>query len=207
METVAATPVMTGAAESRASLDDFEAVVGLYWPGIFRFALASLRDADAAATIAQDCFVRAYRSRGRFRGDSSVRTWLMRIAVNLVRDAARSRRLQFWKRAREASGDIASLAETMADGRGSPEAAAAVKEQLQAVWRAAGGLSERQRTVFLLRFVEDMDLREIAAATGMAEGTVKVHLFRALRAVREGLELSPPRSRDREGAEATGKKL
>jgi len=47
------------------------------------------------------------------------------------------------------------------------------------------GLSERQRTVFLLRFVEDMDLLEIAAATGMKEGTVKTHLFRALQAVRE----------------------
>jgi RNA polymerase sigma-70 factor (ECF subfamily) len=50
-----------------------------------------------------------------------------------------------------------------------------------------GHLSERQRTVFLLRFVEDMELAEIAAVTGMKEGTVKVHLFRALRAVRSGL--------------------
>lgn len=182
---MAATPVMASVAESRASLDDFEAVVGTYWPGIFRFALASLRDADAAATIAQDCFVRAYRGRARFRGDSSVHAWLMRIALNLIRDAARNRRLQFWKRAQAASGDINLLAETISDGRESPEAGAVAKERLQAVWRAVSGLSERQRTVFLLRFVEDMDVREIAAATGMAEGTVKVHLFRALQAVRE----------------------
>ena len=66
-----------------------------------------------------------------------------------------------------------------------PRAGQSAKEQLAAVWNAAGGLSERQRTVFLLRFVEDMDLLEIAAATGMKEGTVKVHLFRALQAVRE----------------------
>jgi RNA polymerase sigma-70 factor (ECF subfamily) len=62
---------------------------------------------------------------------------------------------------------------------------AQVKQQLQAVWSAAASLPERQRSVFLLRFVEDMDLLEIAAATGMKEGTVKVHLFRALRTVRE----------------------
>ena len=45
-----------------------------------------------------------------------------------------------------------------------------------------------QRTVFLLRFVEDMDLLEIAAVTGMKEGTVKTHLFRALHTIRLGLE-------------------
>jgi RNA polymerase sigma-70 factor (ECF subfamily) len=53
-----------------------------------------------------------------------------------------------------------------------------------AVWEAAAKLPERQRTVFLLRFVEDMDLLEIAYATGIKEGTVKAHLFRAMRAVR-----------------------
>ena len=56
-------------------------------------------------------------------------------------------------------------------------------------WRPSGpqpnGFLRKQRTVFLLRFVEDMDLLEIAVATGMKEGTVKTHLFRALRAVRE----------------------
>jgi RNA polymerase sigma-70 factor (ECF subfamily) len=187
METVAATPLSADAVDGRAPLDDFDAVVTAYWPGVFRFALASLRDPDAAASIAQDCFVRAYRGRGKFRGECSVRTWLMRITVNLVRDAARSRRLQFWRRTREDSRDMAALAETLADGHGSPERAALFKEQLQAVWRAVDTLPRRQRTVFLLRFVEDMDLREIAAATGLAEGTVKAHLFRGLQAVREHL--------------------
>ncbi len=51
-------------------------------------------------------------------------------------------------------------------------------------------LPERQRTVFLLRFVEDMDILQIAAATGMKEGTVKVHVFRALQAVRSKLQTS-----------------
>jgi DNA-directed RNA polymerase specialized sigma24 family protein len=59
------------------------------------------------------------------------------------------------------------------------------------VWSAARSLTERQRTVFLLRFVEDMDLLEIAAVTGMKEGTVKAHLFRALNAVRAELSTNP----------------
>jgi RNA polymerase sigma-70 factor (ECF subfamily) len=57
-----------------------------------------------------------------------------------------------------------------------------------AIWAAAAILPARQRTVFLLRFVEDMDLLEIAEVTGMKEGTVKTHLFRALQSVRARLE-------------------
>lgn len=162
-------------------LADFDVVVREWWPRVFRFALASLRDRDAAQSVAQDCFLKAYQARARFRGEASVRNWLMQIAVNLVRDRARSRRLQFWKRC-DAEVDV-----QMADGRRSPEAEALARQQVEAVWAAARGLSERQRTVFLLRFVEEMDLLEIAAVTGMKEGTVKTHLFRALQAVRERL--------------------
>jgi RNA polymerase sigma-70 factor (ECF subfamily) len=176
---------MATAVASSHELDDFEAVVRLYWPKVFRFALASLRDTHAAETLAQDCFFRAYKARATFRGDASVSTWLMQIAVNLVRDHARDRRLQFWKRARLTAVDTAVAGRWIPDGAASPELAALRKEQVQAVWNAAGSLSERQRTVFLLRFVEDMDLLEIAAATGLKEGTVKAHLFRALQAVRE----------------------
>jgi len=109
----------------------------------------------------------------------------MRIAVNLIRDYARNRRLQFWKRARQSGMDLNTAGRWVPDGGASPEVTALAKEQVRAVWAAAECLSERQRTVFLLRFVEDMDLLEIAAATGLKEGTVKVHLFRALQAVRE----------------------
>lgn len=178
---------MATAVASSRELDDFEAVVRLYWLKVFRFALASLRDRHAAETLAQDCFFRAYRAREGFRGESSVSTWLMQIAVNLVRDHARDRRLQFWKRARLTAVDVDVASRWIPDRGASPETAALMKEKIQKVWDATENLSERQRTVFLLRFVEDMDLLEIAAATGMKEGTVKVHLFRALQSVRERL--------------------
>lgn len=164
-------------------MPDFDELVRLHWPRVFRFALASLRDYDAAQTVTQDCFYRAHRKLAQFRAECTLSTWLMQIAVNLVRDYARNRRLQFWKR-REALDPAASWT---TDARLSPESSAAVHEKVQAVWRAAGELSEKQRTIFLLRFVEEMDLLEIAAATGMAEGTVKTHLFRALQAIREQL--------------------
>ena len=164
-------------------LDDFDSVVREHWGRVFRFVLVSLRDADAAATVTQDCFVRAWRSRDRFRGEALVSTWLLRIAVNLVRDHARARRLRFWWRASQLV-DPAEAA-WVADRSASAEARAIDRERVAAVWKTTRNLPERQRTVFLLRFVEEMDLLEIAAATGMAEGTVKTHLFRALQAVRE----------------------
>jgi RNA polymerase sigma-70 factor, ECF subfamily len=176
---------MAAAVASSQELEDFEAVVRLHWLRVFRFALASLRDRHTAESLTQDCFFRAYQARGRFRGEASVSTWLMQIAVNLVRDHARDRRLQFWKRARLTAVDVNTAGRWLADAGASPEVTALVKEQVQAVWDATRSLSERQRTVFLLRFVEDMDLLEIAEATGMKEGTVKVHLFRALHAVRK----------------------
>ena len=185
MEPIATPVFMTDAIQcSAAQIQDFDSVVRLHWPRVFRYALASLRDREAAESLAQDCFLRAYKARERFRGDSSVTTWLLQIAVNLVRDQARNRRLQFWKRTL-ASADLESASRRIPDRDLSPEGRALANEQLAAVWDAMESLPERQRTVFLLRFVEDMDLLEIAAATGLREGTVKVHLFRALQSVRK----------------------
>jgi RNA polymerase sigma-70 factor, ECF subfamily len=137
--------------------DNFDAVVNLYWPVVFRFALASLRDREAAKTVAQDCFVKAYRGLATFRGDASVKTWLMQIAVNLVRDHARNRRLQFWRRLSAESGVISDLPDESIN----PERRALVSERVQQIWNASRLLPERQRTVFLLRFVEEMQLLEI----------------------------------------------
>jgi len=186
MEPAAASEFITMSRESPiAELENFDAVVEAYRPRVFRFVLASLRDRDAAETLTQDCFWKAYRSRSRFRGDSSVNTWLMHIAVNLVRDFARNRRLQFWKRTMSASVDARTVSDWLPDRDSTPETKAVIREQVEAIWKATGRLSQRQRTVFLLRFVADMDLLEIAAATGLTEGSVKAHLFRALSSIRK----------------------
>jgi RNA polymerase sigma-70 factor (ECF subfamily) len=181
MEPPAATAWVTKEMESVRAAAEFDVVVREYWPRVFRFILVSLRDRNDAESLTQDCFLKAFQAWRNFRGDSSVSTWLMRIAVNQLRDHTRNRRLQFWRRTRTASPEEAW---PVADMRSSPENDAAAKQQVEAVWRAAAALPQQQRTVFLLRFVEDLDLLEIAAATGLKEGTVKTHLFRALQAVR-----------------------
>jgi RNA polymerase sigma-70 factor, ECF subfamily len=171
-----------------AELQDFDLLVKRHRPRIFRFLLASLRDWDLAENLTQDCFVRAYRARAQFRGAAQAGTWLMQIAANLLRDHQASGRAKFWRRALRTGVDIAELRDWVPDRHGSPEQLASAREQVQVIWKTVAGLSERQRTVFLLRFVEDLNLLEIAAVTGMKEGTVKTHLFRALEAVRARLE-------------------
>ena len=184
MEPVATAPRAPSEVEQTPQIADFDAVVRQYWPRVFRYALASLRDRDAAESLAQDCFLKAYQARAKFRGEASLQTWLMQIAVNLVRDSLRNRRLRFWNRTRAAAPDFDLISRSLAHRGTSPEGALLASERVAAVWSVVETLSERQRTVFLLRFVEDLDLLEIAAVTGLREGTVKGHLFRALEAVR-----------------------
>jgi RNA polymerase sigma-70 factor (ECF subfamily) len=169
--------------DSLTAIHDFDAVIRLYWPVVYRFALAYLREKDAAEVVAQDCFLRAFRSRHAFRGDAAVKTWLMQITANLIRDRIRNRRLQFWRHA--APPDAIDLETCIASPNASPEAQALLKDQVRAVWKATHRLSAKQRAVFLLRFVEEMELAEIAEVLGMRVGTVKAHLFRALNSVRE----------------------
>jgi RNA polymerase sigma-70 factor (ECF subfamily) len=166
---------------------DFDAVVRQYRPRIFAFALAALRDRDAAETVAQDCFARAHRSWNQFRGEATLQTWLLQIAVNLVRDARRNRRLQFWKRASVTAIDAGSAADWLPDRDMSPEQRAAARQQVDAIWTLLPSLSEKQRTVFLLHFMEELSQQEIAEVTGISRGAVKVHLFRAVHAIRARL--------------------
>jgi RNA polymerase sigma-70 factor (ECF subfamily) len=165
-------------------LEDFERFVENYRTRVLRFVFAAVHDMDLAETLTQDCFWKAYKHRQSFRGDSSVHTWLIKIAINLVRDHTRSRRFQFWKKAERVRNEEIR---DWPDRAISPEERTAVSEQVQAVWEATKTLSEMQRTVFFLRFVEDLDIAQIAQTTGVTESTVNVHLVRAVRGIRKRL--------------------
>jgi RNA polymerase sigma-70 factor (ECF subfamily) len=176
-------PMIKATADEMAA-EEFANVVAAHRTQIFRFLLASTRDVDLAETLTQDCFLKAHRNWSSFRGESTAMTWLMRIAINLQKDHWRNRRLQFWRLTRTNAVDVDEASDWLPSGERSAEQKMMAREQVAHVWRAVDGLSGRQRTVFLLRFVEEMELREIAEATGLSEGTVKAHLSRALRRVR-----------------------
>jgi len=171
-----------GAAQAAAL--EFSAIVQSHRPQIFRFLLASTRDVDLAETLTQECFLKAHRNWESFRGESTAMTWLMRIAINLQKDHWRNRRMQFWRHTQTNSVDLDEASDWLPSGESSIEQQLLAKERVKQVWQAVKGLSERQRTVFLLRYVEERELSEIAQATGLSEGTVKAHLSRALARVR-----------------------
>ena len=175
---------MTMATAQEIAAQEFSRVVATHRPQIFRFLLASTRDPDLAETLTQDCFLKAHRNWAGFRGESSAMTWLMRIAINVQKDHWRNRRLQFWRHARTNSVDSDEASDWLPSRESSPEQQLLAREQVQWVWRAVKRLSERQRTVFLLRYVEEMDIAEIGHATGLSDGTVKAHLSRAVGRVR-----------------------
>jgi RNA polymerase sigma-70 factor (ECF subfamily) len=173
--------------QAMLELADFDEVVRVYRPRILRFLLSSLTDRDAAEALTQECFLKAWSARHQFRGESSLSTWLTRIAVNLMRDHLRSRSLLFWQKTRGTSLDVMDISDWVPDGRSSPESVAVARNRVAEVWRALKDLSAHQRTVFVLRFVEEMELEEIATTIGMNLSTVKSHLYRALAAIRERL--------------------
>jgi len=168
-----------------ATLADIETLHALYGPRVFRFLLASLRDRDTAETLMQETFLRAWTARDQFRGDCSAITWLTRIALNLVRDHTRTNRFRFWQNVSRTAVQADDLAAHLPHPSSSTESSLIAHQQLALVWETVGKLSERQRTIFLLRFVEDLELADIAQITSLPISTVKTHLYRALGTIRQ----------------------
>ncbi len=172
---------------STAALD-FDLLVRQHQRQIYRVLLGLLRDADTADDLTQECFVRAYKKRDSYRAEASVTTWLTSIAINLARDHARNRRVGFWRRLFAAPAEETEAALALAPAtNASPERSLLAREKLAGLWEIVGSLPPRQREVFILRFVEEMPLDQIAIALHMRLGTVKAHLFRALGTVRHGM--------------------
>ena len=106
-------------------------------------------------------------NRESFRGDCSVYTWLAHIATNLVRDHQRSRKFQFWRRVHRTAPDLSELSSLLPSPHSSAESQMLARERAQQVSAVLETLSVNQRTIFLMRFIEEMELQEICQATGM----------------------------------------
>ena len=151
-------------------------------------------DPEDARDCAQEALIQVFRNLGRFEGRSRFSTWLYRVVVNTCLDARRRRRrwLQMIFTRRSDHRDEVD-AEAVLDNLPAPEDGTdpvgnvSGEELKRDVTEALRRLSEKQRTVFQLKVFQEMSIPEIAAATGMAEGTIKSHLFRATQSVRDQL--------------------
>ena len=161
--------------------DAFDQLVARHQGAVFRAALAALRVREDAEEVAQDAFVRAWRSLGSFRGDSSFRTWILRIAWN--RAISRRRGLVTWLRRAMPIDDVA---EPVAVAAGQHAEAQNAELQAHAV-RAIHGLGPKLRDALLLAQSGEYPYEEIGRMLGIPVGTVKWRVSEARRKVREQL--------------------
>ena len=183
----------------RAQNDDtwaIEQLVLRYQKKVYAIAYQMLSgDAEEAQDRTQDAFLKAFRKIKQFKGNASFYTWLYRIVVNTCLDARRRRRR--WKeiflpwrseKTKEAKFD-SSLEEYPDTDRNSNPLSTVSKQQLENdVKNAMNLLSERQRSIFQLKIFQEMSISEIAKTMGLAEGTVKTHLFRATQVIQKRLK-------------------
>lgn len=151
---------------------------------IFTIAHALLRNRADAEEIAQDTFIRAHRALARFRGDSSLATWLHRIVVNL----ARNRYWYFFRRRRHATVSLdcsltedssVTFADVVATENPTPARAAATGEFSALVATCMDKLDARHREILRHRNVLNRSYEEIADLLGINVGTVKSRIARA----------------------------
>ena len=152
-------------------------------------------NSEEALEHTQEAFMRAFRSLKSFRGKSSFFTWFYRILVNTCLDGRRRRRrweriFSFWRRQQDEKAPIKDVLEEYPDPKenSNPLAVLSGKQLSQEIRKALQALPERQRLVFQLKVLHGMRIREIAQVIGVAEGTVKNHLFRATHFLRDALQ-------------------
>jgi RNA polymerase sigma-70 factor (ECF subfamily) len=170
-----------------SELDDIDGLVKKYRGQILRLATYSTGDADLAETIAQETMLRAYNGRESFRGDCSVKTWLTGIAINVIRTHLRSNRYKFWKQVKSSNLDVHEMAGFLPTEGSSPERQMMAKEKVKNLARVLETLPQTQRSIFLMKFSEEMPVLEISEILGMNANTVRTHLHRALKTVRSQL--------------------
>jgi RNA polymerase sigma-70 factor (ECF subfamily) len=175
----------------------FNEIVTRYSGKLYGLTFNLLRNSADAEEVTQDTFIRAYRGLVRFRGDSSLATWLHRIAVNL----ARNRYWYFFRRRRHnwvsldrplTEDSAATFADLIASGDNDPAQETATAEFTSLVATCMERLDHRHREILTMRNVFDLSYEEIAQALGINIGTVKSRIARAREYLREILAESCP---------------
>ncbi len=157
----------------------FDLLVQRYQARAYRTAWLMLRNVDDARDVSQEAFVRLYQSAGRFRGEARFSTWFHRILINLCLD--HRRRWRFWR----TRAGIDEAVHELPAAHPSPADALGREETVKALWNAVDRLAPKQRAVVVLMAQEGLETSDIAAILKTSEATVRVHLHRAVTALRK----------------------
>ncbi|HEX5129072.1 MAG TPA: RNA polymerase sigma factor [Usitatibacter sp.] len=164
-----------------------EQIIRKYNRKLYRTARAILRDDAEAEDAVQEAYLQAFKGLAGFRGDSSLSTWLTRIAANealmrLRRNTRRSAVIPL-------HGDGESVMEDLhGDEAPTPELEAMGNEVRRILEKQVDALPDLYRTVFVLRAIEEMSVEETSAALNLPEATVRTRYFRARALLRTALE-------------------
>jgi RNA polymerase sigma-70 factor (ECF subfamily) len=158
----------------------YSELVGRHQQRIIRVAFRITGNREEALDVAQEVFLKAYRKLDAWQPSAPFGAWLLRLAVNQAID--HRRRIERHRDERSPGLDAASAAEAPRGDRGDVYA---VRAEIDSRVRAALlELSLAQRSAFVLRHYEGLTMNEIAPVLGCSVGSVKVHLFRAVRRLR-----------------------
>ena len=163
----------------------FDALYARHTRTLYAVALRLTRDADVAADVVHDAWIRALEAAHRFEGRSAFRTWITGILINRVREQVRAQ-----QREERLDGSDTEAVDTLASDAEPLDGARFDRLDLEA---AIAALPMRFRQVLVLHDVEGFTHEEIAEMLGLVPGTSKSQLSRARRRMRELLEPGIPR--------------
>jgi RNA polymerase sigma-70 factor, ECF subfamily len=162
--------------------DAFRALVVRYQRKVYAVALGIVKDPDLAWDVAQEAFVRVHQSLATFEGKSAFSTWLFRITTHLAIDTIRKERPALKEDVDEVrEADLAGGGEgILSTALGNDPRANVLRRELAAkIQDALATLSEKHRTILVLREVEGLSYEELAQRLGIHKGTVMSRLFHA----------------------------
>lgn len=177
--------------EALAGDPGFEKLVRTYERMVYRVAFRFLGEESDASDVTQEVFIRVHRSLGKFRGESSLSTWIYAITANLSRNAIRSRknRAKVQVLAPAERGDDQPFWNQVADAKGVSASRKLESRDLKgALEEALASLPLDYREAVILRDLEDLDYQQIASALKTGVGTVKSRIARGRALLREKLK-------------------
>jgi RNA polymerase sigma-70 factor, ECF subfamily len=159
--------------------DAFAALVRAYQARLFGIVLTVVRSPSAAEDVTQDAFVRAFRNLHRYDDTRSMYPWLAAIAIRLAHN---------WSRQHGRTARREGTPMDAAPAPATPPAALTdliADERSRQLWATVASLPARERTAVIFHYRDGLSVRDIAAALGVTDGTIKTMLFRARRQMRE----------------------
>ncbi len=177
---------------ARGRQDAFEVLLSRYEDAVITFCYAFLGNRDSAEDLAQETFLRVYRSAGRYRPLAKFTTWLYRIAANLCINELNKRKLRRAVSLDEPAGsdpDGTRIVERIASDQAAPLSEAEKREAHRLVEKAISHLPEDQRSTLVLVEYHHLSYREIAEILGVTVSAIKMRVKRARESLRDMLRL------------------